>query len=129
MAEQTGAPPSVTATVAPGSAVPVTSGVAVTVAPSAGAVTVTGGAKPVASGTPSPVIRTATLCTVTCPPPSRQAVVGPLAATAVPESTITGPASAADSADQSDRTRPSGIRRRGMFRTGALQDCATRVVR
>lgn len=53
-----------TVTVAPGSAEPETAGEASTVSPAAGEATVTGGAKWVTFGTPSPLIFTATLCTV-----------------------------------------------------------------
>ncbi|WP_406424521.1 hypothetical protein [Streptomyces sp. NBC_01589] len=58
------ASPDVTVTVAPGSAEPETAVAASTVSPAAGEATVTGGAKSVTCGTASPLIFTATLCTV-----------------------------------------------------------------
>ena len=46
-------------------------GVVVTVAPAAGEVIATAGGKSVTLATPSPLMVTATLCTVTCPLPLR----------------------------------------------------------
>ena len=63
--------PASTVTVASGSLAPDTVGVVVTVAPAAGAVIATGGGKSVTLATPSPLILTATLCTVSCPLPLR----------------------------------------------------------
>lgn len=70
--EQIAEPADVTVTDASGSLVPDTAGVVVTVAPPDGEVIATGGGKSATSATPTPVMVTATLCTVTTVPRNRK---------------------------------------------------------